>query len=95
MVSKVIYKTRNGKLTRVGMFLGVVIDGELRIGHSLCSKEDEFDFDYAVALASIRTLLPDEVPPSIQASKDAFEAYCRNYYADKLYNLSQFIIEVS
>lgn len=79
MVSKFIYKNRNGELQRVGLFLGTIIDGELRVGHSLCSKEDEFDLEYAVALASMRTLLPDACPPSIVAKRDEFVELCKQH----------------
>jgi hypothetical protein len=95
MVSKFIFKKRNGEFAPVGIFLGTVIDGELRIGHSLCSAEDDFDFDYAVALASIRTLLPDACPPSIVERRKEFVKLCIANLENFTYKEEEnFIVEV-
>lgn len=77
-----IYKNRNGKRTKVGMFLGLVIDNEIRVGYSLCSKEDTFDAEYALALAGIRALSdePDECPPSIGREAGEFADRCLRYF---------------
>jgi hypothetical protein len=95
MVSKFIYKNRNGKLDRVGLFLGTVIKGELRVGYSLCSRDDDFDVDYAVALATARILLPDACPPSIINQRNEFISLCIEHLNDFTVCTEGCIVEVS
>jgi len=81
-ITQYIYKRRQGKLQKVGMFLGTVIDGKIRVGYSLCCKTDTFDPDYALALAAVRALSPeaDECPASIWEDAIEFADRCLRYF---------------
>jgi hypothetical protein len=86
-ITQYILKNRNGKKTKVGLLLGCVINNKIRIGYSLCCKDDEFDADYALALASIRALDPreDVCPPSIENDAYAFAERCARYFKGKAF----------
>lgn len=83
-VTDYIYRNRKGAKTKVGMLFGTCIDGEIRIGHSLCCSTDEFDEDVAFALAGIRAISPeaDPIPPSIVDDVMAFASILIDLYPD-------------
>ena len=72
-------KRRNGK--KVGFLLAFKDRyGNVRIGWSLCHKNDKFSRYTAKALAYLRAWEPVEPPPSILADIDKFINKCLIYF---------------
>ena len=84
MITEYIFRKRNGVTAKVGLLVGIVVNGEIKIGYSLCCKDDEFDVDVALAIALIRALSPadEECPPSIWNDADDFALKCIHYFPD-------------
>lgn len=84
MIKQYIYRNRNGQRQKVGLFFGTTIKNQIVIGFSLCSREDKFDRDKALAIAVGRALSPksQECPPSISDEACDFADRCVKYFKD-------------
>lgn len=82
MLKEYIRKRRNGKLEKVGLLVAVEAGGFVRIGFSLCSKEDKFDKAKAEVIAVGRAYSDKshDCPPSILGDAEAFAKRCVRYF---------------
>lgn len=84
LVVDYIYKRRNGSFQKVGVLVGVLYNDRIRIGYSLCDKQDTFDSEYGFALALTRAFsdIPDKCPASIYGEVLDFAVKLKDYYGD-------------
>ncbi len=74
---------KDGKLKQHGYFYAIKHnDGIVKVGFSLCCKNDKFDKIVAIDLAMSRALSPIsyEVPSSIELDVDKFISRCQRYF---------------
>ena len=82
------YITRGKKNNKQGLLIAYSDKNDVYIGHSLCSKKDEFDKAFAHIIAIDRAIVWGEkveitIPHSIRKEFYKFVDKCSRYFKDK------------
>ena len=76
---------RKGKRQKKGVLVAVPVDGQVRLGWSLCHKRDKFNKEFGKKIAISRALCGKQVkmPPSLKDEMNMFVIRASRYYKDK------------
>lgn len=69
---------------RVGMMMAFKMEDDVKLGFSLCSKQDKYNHALAkkICFARASSVKPVDVPPSIIGDLEAFACRCTRYFKD-------------
>jgi hypothetical protein len=83
-IAQNIHRNRNNRRARVGVLVSCCKDGVVKVGYSLCHKDDEFNAKEAYITAGKRMAEKVITPPnSIRSDIEKFLDRCSRYYKDK------------